>query len=81
MKSKIQISVTEENKPCIKINTEITEDVRDILVKRFTEMLEHQSSWCKISFLNTQEWIIEPIEPKDLEENSKLMSILVGDAN
>ena len=35
MKSRIQISVDENQKPCIIINKENTDDVRDILINNF----------------------------------------------
>lgn len=37
MRSKILISLDDNNKPCLKITKEVTEDVRDVLVSRFLE--------------------------------------------
>ena len=37
MLSKIQISVDENSKPCIKITYQESDDVRDLLVKQFLE--------------------------------------------
>lgn len=46
MKSKIQISVDETNQPVIKIEYNASDDVRDLLVKKFIENFNHQS-WAK----------------------------------
>lgn len=44
MKSKIQISVDETNQPIIKIEYVQSDDVRDLLVKKFIENF-HYHSW------------------------------------
>ena len=51
MKSKIQISVDETNQPIIKIEYIPSDDVRDLLVKKFIENF-HYHSWAKAKWLD-----------------------------
>lgn len=62
MKSRIQISVSELNEPCIKVTYEESDDVRDLLVKKFQEGLNLQSNYCKVHFHpNGEGFMIVPI--------------------
>ena len=50
MKSRIQISVSEDNQPCIKVNYEESDDVRDLLVKKFQEGFRLNSNLAEVYF-------------------------------
>ena len=71
MRSKIQISVTEESKPCILVEYLESQDVRDTLVKQFKEGFQSVSSLCKVEFRDNQ-MIITPVAPQDLKKSKEL---------
>ena len=72
MRSKIQISVTEESKPCILVEYLESQDVRDTLVKQFKEGFQSVSSLCKVEFRDNQ-MIITPVAP--LEPLEKILAV------
>lgn len=72
MKSKVQIDIDWDNLPCISLEHNQSEDVRDKMVKRFMESFSGLSSFCLVSFVNhnldsNQKVIIRPLRPEDLE--------------
>lgn len=88
MTSRITIEVDFDNgQPYIKIvNDTTSDDVRDKLIKFFTERLQHTSSWCKITHaydtgMSTPEgrhaklvaWRIDPITPAQMADEAKAM--------
>lgn len=78
MKSKITIDVDFNNQPIIKIQYIESEDVRDKLVKRFTERFGHVSAWCTWypATTNGESWI-SPITYENLLEHQKLIKTTV----
>jgi len=70
MRSKITIHTAPNFKPCIRVqeagypnNTEEQyEDVRDVLVKGFHELLHHKSNTAQIVFEVPNEYLILPVE-------------------
>jgi len=76
MESKIQIDIAEDNQPVIIVAPKTSFDVRDKMVKRFTETLGHQSSWCTIEFQENGTFEIRPLAPSELKEQAKLMNDL-----
>ena len=90
MKSRITVEVdyNNNNQPVIQILQHASDDVRDGLVKAFTEKLGHESATCTIRCeeapgcdefgTNNKRWIISPVppvvksEPKPFEYENKL---------
>lgn len=79
MKSRITIEVDFENNnsPIIQILQSASDDVRDKLVKSFTEQLGG-SSWCKIRWVaevdsQFSKIIISPISEADFRKNAAVM--------
>lgn len=69
MKSRVSISINEANKPYIKIEYQASDDVRDLLVKKFLEGFENQSSWAKYSFHPNGDFaMIEPLSLYQMEQ-------------
>lgn len=83
MTSKITIEMDfETSSPCIRIvNDTDSDDVRDKLIKFFTEKLGHTSSWCRAKFAQYPPsdrngiltLFIHPITPAQMEEEAKAM--------
>lgn len=78
MKSRISIEVDFDNgnTPVIQILQASSDDVRDKLVKAFTEQLGG-SSWCKINWVGEDNpfnrIIISPVKPEELKSQSAIM--------
>lgn len=85
MTSKITIELDFDNgQPYIKLAIDPkSDDVRDKLVKFFTERFQHTSSWCSIKFTGyenndqgggKQFYRIDPITPTQLPEEAAAMT-------
>ncbi len=81
MKSRISIDLDELNNPIIKIEYNQSDDLRDVVVKRFLESFGGDSQWAKFNFkgnvldIENQTAYISPIKPFDLPEECKQMMI------
>lgn len=70
MRSKITIHTAPNFKPCIKVveskshylTSDTEEDVRDVLVRGFRELLAHTSSTIQISYQETDTYLLLPVE-------------------
>ena len=78
MRSKIQISVSEDNQPCIKVNYEESDDVRDLLVKKFQEGFTLNSNLAEVHFHpNGEGFMILPISGDNRLERLNTMGLRV----
>lgn len=82
MKSRITIDVNEDNQPIITINYCASDDIRDKLVKRFLDKFNGESHLARFRYDHyksdgTYSCFITPVEPKDLEEESKTLNVWV----
>lgn len=68
MKSKVRIGLSEDRRPCIIIEKEYTDDVRDDLVCRFVEDLGYDSKWFELinaGRTNNSNYIIAAVKNLD----------------
>jgi hypothetical protein len=81
MKSRITIEVDfdNQNSPCIQLLSVHSDDVRDKLLKNFTQSLGGESMWCKIVCSgvgsDNGQWKITPITPRQLNDEWKVMQL------
>lgn len=76
MDSKIQIDLDgSDNQPVITVTHKESEDVRDKMVKVFTETFGADSSWARISVISGGKIQIRPIKPSELREEIKIIGL------
>lgn len=86
MKSKLTIDLDENNSPIIVVNNYRSDDLRDKVVTRLFEALQHQSSYFVLDEVAVYEgtndgscarYSIKPVSPSDLEYHRDRINSLI----
>ena len=89
MRSKITIHTAPNFKPCIRVtepqehwsvDSPDSDDVRDVLVKGFRELLHNKSNTAFIEFQNNNEYLICPVEDEISYFKGRILNVWVKDS-